>query len=223
MVQASRLRSGRHTLTRQEVEASQRGRLLVAMASVVAAKGYAAATVADVVDRAGVSRRTFYEQFADKEACFLAAYDTGVEIMLGRIGAAVAQLPAGDWRARTRVGVAAYLDLLAEEADFAWCFHVEVLGAGAAALARREGVHSLFSGLWADIHGRARAEDPSLPAWPGDGHRMLSAGLEELVRAEIRARGAAALPAYGPELVAVVFAAFGVEGDARPLRPGPLS
>src|SRR5882724_3806888 len=66
----ARLPSGRHGLAREAVVASQRGRLLDAMAEVVAEKGYQATTVADVVERAGVSRRTFYEQFPDREACF---------------------------------------------------------------------------------------------------------------------------------------------------------
>jgi AcrR family transcriptional regulator len=212
MVQSrhDRLPSGRHRLTRQEVEASQRGRLLVAMAEVVASKGYTAATVADVVERAGVSRRTFYEQFPDKEACFLAAYDTGVEVMLGRISEAVSPLPAGDWQGRIRTGLGTYLEVLASEPDFAWCFHVEVLGAGPAALARRSAVHTLFSGLWRDLHQRARAEHSDLTAWPDAGHRMLSAGLEELVRERLRAQGAASLPAYGETLVGIVFCAFGV-------------
>src|SRR5215218_6805837 len=77
---------GPHHLARDEVMASQRGRMLDAMAQVVAEKGYGAATVADVIERAGVSRKTFYEHFRDKEACFLAAFDTGVEILLTIIG-----------------------------------------------------------------------------------------------------------------------------------------
>ena len=207
----SRLPSGRHHLTREAVEASQRGRLLVAMAETVAIKGYVATTVADVVERAGVSRRTFYEQFPDKEACFLAAYDTGVEVMLGRIRDAVAPLAADDWRGRARTGLQTYLDVLADEPGFAWCFHVEVLSAGPAALARRTAVHTLFSGLWRDVHQRARAENPHLVAWPDEGHHMLSAGLEELVRDRLRADGAGSLPAYGGTMVEIVFRAFGVD------------
>ena len=67
---------GPHRLAREVVEASQRGRLLDAMARVVAEKGYGAASVADVIARAGVSRQTFYVHFRDKLDCFLAAYDT---------------------------------------------------------------------------------------------------------------------------------------------------
>src|SRR5690242_3020391 len=75
----------RHRTAREAVMASQRGRVLEAMVKAVAEKGYAATTIADVVARAGVSRRTFYEQFRDKEACFLAAFDTGVAFVRTRI------------------------------------------------------------------------------------------------------------------------------------------
>ncbi|HEV7687975.1 MAG TPA: helix-turn-helix domain-containing protein, partial [Acidimicrobiia bacterium] len=121
---SSRLPSGRHGLTREAVVASQRGRLVDAMAQIVAEKGYPATTVADVVERAGVSRRTFYEQFADKEACFLAAYDVGLTVVLSRIREAVEGVPerlpppssgghppapgsTGGWRERARAGVEA--------------------------------------------------------------------------------------------------------------------
>src|SRR3954463_3168983 len=73
---------GRHAAPREVVAESQRERLLVAMADAVAEKGYAHAAVADVIERAGVSRRTFYEHYANKEECFLAAYDAGVSGML---------------------------------------------------------------------------------------------------------------------------------------------
>jgi AcrR family transcriptional regulator len=61
--------------SRAAVWANQRARMLDAMARAVATKGYARVSVADVVQLAGVSRRTFYEQFRDKEDCFLVAYD----------------------------------------------------------------------------------------------------------------------------------------------------
>ena len=79
---------GRYAAPRAVVAESQRERLLVAMADATAAKGYANVAVADVIERAGVSRRSFYEHFANKEECFLAAYDAGVEALLGAIGEA---------------------------------------------------------------------------------------------------------------------------------------
>src|SRR6476469_4725276 len=104
--------------------ASQRGRMLDAMAAAVAEKGYAATTVADVIARARVSRKTFYEQFRDKEECFLAAYDTGVELLLDTLrGVDVSALDVLEGaRARTR----AYLQTLAAEPAFARTFLIEV-------------------------------------------------------------------------------------------------
>src|SRR5918997_1938414 len=86
----------------------QRARLLRAMAGVVADKGYAAATVADVVRTAGVSRTTFYEQFRSKEDCFLEAYRAGVDALIDDVRAAV-RATGGDWRAQLRAGMRAYL------------------------------------------------------------------------------------------------------------------
>src|SRR5947209_15996704 len=156
----SRLPSGRHGLTREEVMASQRARLVEAMVHGVAEKGYAATTVADVVERAGVSRRTFYEQFADKEACFLAAYDAALAAVLARIAeTAGPDGPAAGWRERARAGVEAFLDLLAGQPAFAQALQVEILTAGPAALERRAGMLATFSPVWRDRHAAARAED----------------------------------------------------------------
>jgi len=126
---------GPHRLAREVVLASQRGRLLDAIAQVVAEKGYGRTTVADVIDRAGVSRKTFYEHFRDKEGCFLAAYDAGVEVLLATMR------EAGDTRGRVR----AYLETLAAEPAFARTFLIEVAAAGPRALHRRREVHDAFA------------------------------------------------------------------------------
>src|SRR6266511_4356448 len=65
---------GPHSLPRDVVVSSQRARIVRGLIEVVAEKGYVATTVADVIGRAGVSRTTFYQQFKDKEDCFLLAY-----------------------------------------------------------------------------------------------------------------------------------------------------
>jgi AcrR family transcriptional regulator len=210
----SRLPSGRHGLTREAVVASQRGRLVDAMAQVVAEKGYPAATVADVVERAGVSRRTFYEQFADKEACFLAAYDFGLAVVLGRIREAVEVSPGAGWRARARAGVEAFLALLAAEPAFARSLQLEILTAGTAALERRAGMLVMFSGVWRNVHEQARAEEPALPPLPDEVFTVLTAGLEELVRDCIRTRGTAALPELAEPILRTVGAVFA--GDPSP-------
>src|SRR5436305_8793932 len=88
----------------------QRARLLEAMVRAVAEKGYEAATVADAVRLARVSRGTFYELFASKEACLVAAYRAGYEVLEDRIGKAVRA--AHDWREELRLGFRAYLQTL---------------------------------------------------------------------------------------------------------------
>ena len=206
---STRLPSGRHGLTREAVAASQRGRILDAMAQAVADKGYPATTVADVVERAGVSRRTFYEQFGDKEACFLATYDAALAVVLGRIHTAVEAAPSNGWRTRARAGVEAFLALLASEGAFARALQVEILTAGPAALERRAGMLVMFSGIWRNLHEQARAEDPGLPALPDDVFTVLTAGLEELMRDCIRTRGPHALPDLAEPILRTVFAVFG--------------
>jgi AcrR family transcriptional regulator len=153
-VEVEQLPRGRHRLTRAAVEHSQRERLLLAMTQSVAERGYARTTVADVLRRARVSRETFYEQFRNKEDCFLAAYDAAASIvaeaMTGALGPA--DLPAGV-EARLERLLSRYLATLAAEPAVARAFLVEVYAAGPAALARRVEVQQRFVELVAAIVG----------------------------------------------------------------------
>ena len=81
-VTVERLPRGRHKLAREEVVASQRERILRALAAAMAEKGYADTSVADVLSGAGVSRQTFYELFTDKQDCFMSAYEIAVDQIL---------------------------------------------------------------------------------------------------------------------------------------------
>jgi AcrR family transcriptional regulator len=150
VTQTAALPRGRHAAPREVVAESQRGRMLVAMAEAVAERGYARTAVADVIERARVSRRTFYEHFANKQECFLAAYDAGVDLLLGAIDRAVAA--AGpDLRAGATAGTRAYLEALAANPAFARTFLIEVLAAGPDALARRAAVHERFADQLAGV------------------------------------------------------------------------
>src|SRR4051812_49284835 len=126
---------------REGVHANQRARMLDAMTRCVASKGYARVSVADVVQNAGVSRRTFYEQFRDKEDCFLVAYDTGSDAVIAALLAAVAELEAPDWRSTLRTALQTYTTVLAADPEFAHAFLIDVLGAGPQAVERRKGVN----------------------------------------------------------------------------------
>src|SRR6202162_6682475 len=83
-------------------ERPQRAKLLDAMVRVVAEKGYVAATVADAVRMARVSRGTFYELFESKEACLAAAYRLGADVLEDRVQEAVRD--AEDWLEELRLG-----------------------------------------------------------------------------------------------------------------------
>jgi AcrR family transcriptional regulator len=110
-------------------------RILAAMAEVASERGAGAVTVAHVVARAGVSRRTFYDLFADREECFLAAFEEAI----GRVSVLVLEAYGrpGVWRERVRAGLWAALVWLEEEPALARICVVESLAAGPPALERR--------------------------------------------------------------------------------------
>jgi len=140
-----RLPAGRHGLPREFVVRNQRERMLDGMARAVAEKGYNATSVADVLERAGVSRKTFYEHFRDKEDCFLQTFDEVAAGLLYRVdkafrgetdeeeGAEGEELP---WEARIRRGLARFIEVLVREPDFARMCLVESVQAGPKALER---------------------------------------------------------------------------------------
>jgi AcrR family transcriptional regulator len=120
---------------RERVLAVQRQRLLAATADVVAERGLPQVTVAHIVARSNVSRRTFYDLFADREACFLAAFDDAIEQAAPLVLAAWAG--AQGWRERVRAGLSAILEFLDDKPELRSLLIVDALGAGPDALARR--------------------------------------------------------------------------------------
>ncbi len=118
------------------VSAIQRTRMLGAMVEVAGERGAPRASVAHIVERAGISRRTFYEHFEDREDCFLAAFDYA----LGRAREAVvpAYESGGAWRERVRAGLAALLGFFDEQPGLGALLVIDALGAGPRALERRK-------------------------------------------------------------------------------------
>jgi AcrR family transcriptional regulator len=116
----------------------QRSRLLSAAVKAVEELGYTDATVAHITSRARVSRRTFYELFANREECLAAMLEEIVELIEGEIDASgVADLP---WRERVRVGLGAILAFLDREPALAGVCVVQSSRGGPAVLRRREEV-----------------------------------------------------------------------------------
>ncbi len=137
---------GRHRLPTEFVVSNQRERMLDSMAEMASAKGYARVTVSDVTKHAGVSRRTFYDQFSDKEACFLATF-TAVGDQLVHLAQMARPEPDRPWTDGVRRALDALLNFLAAEPAFARIVLVEVLGAGNAALEERDALLDRFAGL----------------------------------------------------------------------------
>jgi AcrR family transcriptional regulator len=143
--QPHQLPPGRHGLPRAFVASNQRERILDAVADVASLAGYASMSVEGIIATAGVSRRTFYDHFADKQEAFLAAYDAIVALLVERVQNAF--LSNTTFAGRVRDCLAAFLTFLAIEPRFADMCIVEVLAAGPEAVERRNGVMRAMAGL----------------------------------------------------------------------------
>jgi AcrR family transcriptional regulator len=132
------LRPGPNGLPRGQVTEIQRGRMLAATVEAVEEVGYGRLTVAQVIGRAKVSRKTFYDVFVDREDCFLAAVDEAIARF--ETAAVEAFEAESNWRDATRSGLTALLAALTAEPGLARLCIVETLGAGPRVLARRREV-----------------------------------------------------------------------------------
>ena len=192
---------------REATSASQRARMLDAVTRAVADKGYARVTVGDVVSEAGVSRRTFYEQFKDKEDCFLAAYATGTEALIkDMVEASLAVAPDADWREVLQVAIDSYVGGLAADPEFARTFLVDVLGAGHAAVELRVQVYEQFVQQYVILARRAARQQPEIGEVPEVYLRALVGGIGELVQQHLLTKDAKTLPELAPILVQLVTA-----------------
>jgi AcrR family transcriptional regulator len=159
----------------------QRARLLEAMVRAVAEKGYEQTTVADAVRLARVSRGTFYELFESKEACLLAAYRVGNEVLEERIDAAIHE--AGDWREELRLGLRTYLHALDEDPLFARVSLIEA----SVVWSERDAVLRRFAARYGKTFAKS-----GRPVPPGEALYLLAVGVHELACSRVRA-GAAVL------------------------------
>ena len=171
-------RPERDVLSRAGVAEIQRARIIAAMGELVREDGAGGVSVAHVVARSGVSRRTFYEQFDDREDCFLAAFDRAGS----RAGAMAcpAYEAGGSWRERIAGGLEAVLGFLDVEPELGYLCVVGTLGAGPRALERRARV---VQSLVAVVHeGRREATAATRP------DRLVAEGVVGAVLAILHSR-----------------------------------
>ena len=164
-----------------QVAEIQRARILAAMFDVATERGAGEVSVAHVVKRSGVSRRTFYETFSDREDCFLAAFEDALAFASQRV------LPAyhGEkkWRDRIRAALMAFLSFLDEEPVIGRLLIVESLSAGPRTLERRGNVLSRLA-LVIDEGRKGSASAEILPPLTAE---ALVGGVLSLIHARIAA------------------------------------
>ena len=189
-------------LPRNVVGLSQRDRLLWSMVRVIAEKSYDGVTVADVVARAGVSRTTFYEEFANKDECLFAAYEWVIDELVDYVSHAFhSEL---DWPERMRDALDALLRALAAEPDVAQMAVVEVPAAGPQGHQRyRDAVDRFLPFL---EEGREYAER-SAGVPPGI-ELMAVGGAEVIIFDEVVGGRVTEMPAMLPEIVFAVLVPF---------------
>ena len=172
---------------RGALAASQRERLLAAAEQLIAEKGCAKTTIEAIVKGAGVSSVTFYEHFADKEECFVAAFDRAVEELRAELRAAVSDdLP---WADRVRAGLAALLAAIDADPQRARLCFVEAQQGGPRMQARYDEVLDAVAAELADPLGQA-----------------IAGGLAWLVREQLELGGGGSAQDLLPRMTEVVLA-----------------
>jgi AcrR family transcriptional regulator len=184
---------------RAELRASQTGRLICAVADAVAAKGYAATSVADITALAGVSRKTFYEHFDDKEACFLASYDTGAEAIYRAMVGATHGLERWDDILDAVLGT--WLQFLQADLAFTRAYMIEFWAAGDAARERWKRRRDRTAGLLKVLHDQARSQDPAIIPVSDLLIEAVSGGINRLVVSSVLAENPEPLTALQAEMV----------------------
>jgi AcrR family transcriptional regulator len=205
------LPSGRHGMLPSAVAANQRERILAAVASAAAELGYAEMNVEAITARAGVSRRTFYEHFKNKEDAFVAAYDLAVHNAVTQVRRAY--LNETTALERLRAGIEAYLQFVAADQQVARMGIVEVLAAGPRAIARRNAAAALFAEIIEEnIHQLVPScRRPELTA------EIIVGGILEVVFSRVLAGRTGELPTLADDLLAAILM---LDIDPQELSPG---
>ncbi len=193
---------GPHDIPREEVVRNQRERLIAAMADAVAERGYAETVVLDVIKRAGVSRGTFYEHFANRQDCILSSFWALFERLMGQIEIAYDTEP--DQERKLRAALRHALELLAEDPPSARLLTVEIVAAGPqGAVNQHAAIDRLASRLKA-----ARKLDGSNGVHSPDSDWGLVALMVTLIARYLVAGEPERLPELEPELVKIALAPY---------------
>lgn len=195
----------------RQAQSSPPERLLRALAAVVAEKGYPDTTVAEIVERASTSQRTFYEHFKNKEDAIVAALDSGSSRMLAAALPAFRRAP--DWPHAVHDTQEAMFRWGAEEPEYARMGGKEMYAAGTRALDQREIVTEGMEGLLSPGY-ELKPKTPPIAA------EAIGGALYELLYDHVNKKGPETLPDLVPTLVYVTLAPFLEAEDAYEVAVG---
>lgn len=182
------------------------------MLDAVGAEGFGRASVQVVLDRTGVYRQAFYNEFSNKLDCYLQAYDAALE----RVEARVREASGGEgtWRAELRAGLGAVLEFLDAEPDVGRALLVEAHAAGPEATMRRDSVVQRF-GAYLERATAATNGDPTPTIAP----EAVAAGIHSVLHSRLANREDGNLHRLLPEFMYIaVLPYFGVDEARAELR-----
>jgi AcrR family transcriptional regulator len=172
-VERPRKRSGSEA--RERARSQQRVRLALAMIDAIAENGYRATRVADVISRAGVSRKTFYEHFENKQECLLITFDLIMAEATRRIESAYRE--ADGWPDRVEAGIRALFDAAIDNPGALRLSLLEITAVGPAGIERREKSTARFEDFIRDAlelaPERGKVSEVALKAIVGGLNRVL--------------------------------------------------
>ncbi|HST60758.1 MAG TPA: TetR/AcrR family transcriptional regulator [Longimicrobium sp.] len=169
-------------MTERGASNDYRRRLMDGMAAAVAERGYADTTIADIVRHAHVSRRTFYQQFASKEACLLALYAAASERVIRAIGEAVQT--SGDRETQIVRATEAYLARMAAHPVLTRTLFLEILAAGPAGLQVRREMNARYADFFRGVvqaNGGRLSPELAVAAVGGINELILQAVLDDRI------------------------------------------
>jgi AcrR family transcriptional regulator len=203
---------GRHAPPPEVRLPLQRERLMRAAALEFAQRGYAGTGSDAISRRAGMSKATFYEHFANKEECILALFDLTVRTVQGAMAEAAARAPS-DARERMKAGTRAFLTALSEHPEFAQTLLVEIIGAGPRAAQQRDAILQNFADVL-DAENAAAARRGLIGRFASRDDTFAVVGaIAELVSRQVRLGVPADVLDLAPVIDRLI---FGLLPDAEP-------
>jgi AcrR family transcriptional regulator len=193
----SRLPRGRHGLPREVVDRNQQERLIAGIIAAVAEHGYGETTIAAIVKAAELSRKTFYEHFANKEECFKAAYEASFEYLRAGIASVATK---AEWGETVRARLEKLLAELAAEPDLASFFLIATPGVGDEIAERHHEAMRQLVGALVEAAPKAKGSGEPLETR----EQALAGGISRLVVRKLGDGEAAKLPELLPALTELV-------------------